>query len=141
LTAQYGEGNYTLIVTSAKRKASNNIGKAKKTSYHNTGNAIDLRPDEKVFNYLYNSPKGLEILNKYGLGLLDETSEEMLQKTGGTAPHLHIGADPKYVEQVRNRYEVSMKMPDTFEFVPMGGGSHEHNHEHDHDCSRDHDHG
>jgi len=33
------------------------------------------------------SPKIQGIFRKYGMGILDETSKEMLERTGGTAPH------------------------------------------------------
>ena len=47
LKTHYPDGGYNLIVTSAKRKPSDGVGKAKKTSHHNTGNAIDIRPEDR----------------------------------------------------------------------------------------------
>jgi len=90
--------------TSGKRSADQKIGKNYKTSVHNEGNAIDMSSDYAMYNVLVNTPKGLELLNQYGLGVLDETTKAAMDKTGATGAHYHIGADPVLVEKSKNRY-------------------------------------
>lgn len=121
LKETYPDGGYELLITSAKRDSA--IGKSGNKSHHLSGNAFDLRADKKVYDYLYNTPKGVGLLAKHGLGLLDETSKETLAKTGGTGAHLHIGKDSKYVAQTKQRFE---KSTENFEYVPMGSNGEHH---------------
>lgn len=125
LNNYYGGSGYSLVVTSGKREAEDKVGKAYKQSHHNTGDAIDLRADPYVYDFLYNSKEGLSILAKHNLGLIDETSKSTLSKTGGTAPHLHIGKDTDYVTKVKDRYNKSQENPEYLSFdgggyVPIG---------------------
>jgi hypothetical protein len=90
--------------TSGKRTAEQKVGKAHKTSKHNEGNAIDMSADFAMYNILYNTPDGLNLLNSYNLGVLDETNPEAMDKTGATGPHYHIGTDPGLVSKTKQRY-------------------------------------
>jgi len=97
-------------VTSAKREASQKVGKASTTSRHNTGEAFDISAQDKdVADYLMNDLEGAALLTKYGLGLLDETTSEAMKKTGATGPHYHIGKDPALVKRAMVRYETLSK--------------------------------
>lgn len=78
-------------------------------SRHAKGEAIDIAPDQEAYNYLWNTEEGLGLLNKYGLGVLDETSKEMLEKTGGTGAHYHVGSDSTLVPKARERYNEFLK--------------------------------
>lgn len=85
-------------VTSDKREPGE-AGKAGNKSYHTTDNlAIDIVPvGNQTFEGLKQQMLNSPIVQKYfaerKLGVLDETSAEMLKKTGGTGPHFHIGPD------------------------------------------------
>jgi ssDNA-binding Zn-finger/Zn-ribbon topoisomerase 1 len=97
-------------VTSAKREASQKVGKASATSRHNTGEAFDISAQDKdVADYLMNDIEGAALLTKYGLGLLDETNPETIKKTGATGAHFHIGKDPALVQKAMVRYEALSK--------------------------------
>jgi hypothetical protein len=74
-------------------------------SRHALGEAIDIAPDKKVYDYLWNTKEGIALLDKYGLGVLDETTPEMLEKTGGTGAHYHIGMDSTIVPKTKARYK------------------------------------
>ena len=97
-------------VTDGKREASQKVGKNYGTSKHNTGEAFDISAQDKdVADYLMNDVEGAALLNKYGLGLLDETNPETIKKTGATGPHYHIGKDPALVQKSMVRYETLSK--------------------------------
>ena len=92
-----------LKITSTLRNSSQSIGKNSKTSRHNVGEAFDISHTNKnVYDYL-NSYEGLNLLNRYGLGVLDETDPETMKKTGATGPHFHIGADSTLVSTTKNK--------------------------------------
>lgn len=90
--------------TSGKRTPEQKVGHAHATSKHNEGKAIDIAADYEMFNILYNTPDGLGLLNRYNLGVLDETSKAAMNKTGATGPHYHIGVDPALVNRASQRY-------------------------------------
>lgn len=93
----------SLKVTSTIRNASQGVGKNSKTSRHNVGEAFDISGEHKdVYDYL-NSQEGLTLLDRFGLGVLDETDPEVMKKTGATGAHFHIGADSKLVANTRNK--------------------------------------
>lgn len=105
----------SLKVTSTVRNASQGVGKNSKTSRHNIGEAFDISGEHKdVYDYL-NTYEGINLLNKYGLGVLDETDPETMKKTGATGAHYHIGADSKLVANTRAKMSgfdtSSMGMP------------------------------
>lgn len=77
-------------------------------SRHSKGEALDISPDKEVYNYLWNTPEGISLLYKYQLGVLDETTQEMLNKTGGTGAHYHIGKDTNLVDAMNRRYNEIM---------------------------------
>jgi hypothetical protein len=106
--------------TSGKREAAQKVGKHHNHSHHNTGDAVDIGREHKdVYEYLYNTREGLELLTKHGLGIIDETSPEMMKKTGATGPHYHIGKDTKFAAEAKNRYTTLIKSEaPTFEKRP-----------------------
>lgn len=74
-------------------------------SHHHTGNAIDIGKEHTdIYEYLYNTQEGLALLNKYELGILDETDPRTMQKTGATGPHFHIGKDSGLYSTTQTRY-------------------------------------
>lgn len=83
-------------LTSGKRTKT--IGSAGKKSHHLTGNAIDIVPVEGMtwedFKKQFKTNHAvLDYLKSKGYGILDESTAEMLSKTGGTGAHFHIGPD------------------------------------------------
>lgn len=102
LTEELG---YEPRFTSGKRSASDEVGKHAKTSHHNHGNAIDIEADTKAYHFLMNDIRGLQLLNDFGLGVLDETDPKMKAKTGATGDHFHIGPDTNLKEEAQERYK------------------------------------
>lgn len=93
-----------LNITGGRRKASQGIGKAANVSHHNTGDAFDIsNVHTQDFDYLVNTKEGLSLLNKYGLGIIDETDPDEMERTGATGAHFHIGRDSKYKAFVADR--------------------------------------
>ena len=86
-------------LTSGKRSASQGIGKASKTSRHNTGEAMDFAPTPELASFI-RSPQGDALMRQYRVGYLDETTKEALAKSGGTGAHFHIGKDSALVARV-----------------------------------------
>ena len=67
-------------------------------SHHGYGNALDITPVEgetwnDLISQMKESPRFITYMKEHGLGILDERSQEMLAKTGGTGAHFHIGPD------------------------------------------------
>ena len=87
------------VITSGFRK--NSVTKFGKKSRHSTGEAVDLRINPEISDWLYNTKEGITTLNKYGLGMLDESLPE--NKKFGNA--IHIGKDVVPVEKTKNRYK------------------------------------
>lgn len=95
-------GNY-LTLTSGRRKAEDGVSKYSKISKHNTGEAFDFSASNvDDYNYLMNTKDGLGLLSKYNLGILDETTKEALEKTGGTGAHYHLGKDSIPAKRVKD---------------------------------------
>lgn len=68
-----------------------------RTSYHSTGSAMDIVPISGNFQDLRDLIKNDKDVQKafedLGVGVLDETTQEALARTGGTGAHFHIGPD------------------------------------------------
>ena len=67
-------------------------------SFHATGEAMDIIPTEghtfqEISDMIRNTPEIANFMKSHQLGVLDETTKEMLAKTGGTGAHYHIGRD------------------------------------------------
>ena len=66
-------------------------------SNHALGEAMDVVPINGDFSALrrlmLTDSEVINAMNSLGIGYLDETTEEMLKKTGGTGPHFHYGDD------------------------------------------------
>jgi len=96
----YEKTGRTFNITSGARP------KGKTTSHHHIGDAFDVKAIHTVdYDYLLNTKEGLGLLNKYGLGVIDETDPVMMEKTGATGPHFHIGKDSKWTSKVKERYD------------------------------------
>lgn len=68
-----------------------------KPSYHASGEAMDIVPEDGNFDMLAKMIKSNLAISSYmkakGYGIIDESTQEMLNKTGGTGAHFHIGKD------------------------------------------------
>lgn len=98
-------------ITSAYRP--NSKTKNGSDSWHSKGYAIDIVPlsgmswsDLKT--KLSQSPNTLRFMRENGLGIIDETTPEMLAKTGGTGAHWHIGKDKLAIDTF-NRWFPQLK--------------------------------
>lgn len=104
------DGKYKGIrLTSGKRDAS----PSEDFSQHHNGDAVDIAArgiggllGNELFSRLNNTDDGLNLMNKYGVGVYDETDPANLEKTGGTGPHFHIGQDPGLYANTSKRLNV-----------------------------------
>ena len=91
------EAGISVKVTSGRREAGK-VGKAGNKSYHISGNAIDVVPGngetfESIRQKIKNNPKLLQYFRDNKIGIIDETNEETMKRTGATGAHWHIGPD------------------------------------------------
>lgn len=94
----------TLNLTSGRRPAGR-AGNAGSKSKHVKGEAFDISASHtEDYAYLMNTPEGLGLLSKYNLGIIDETNPSIMEKTGATGAHFHIGTDSRFSKQVKERY-------------------------------------
>lgn len=68
------------------------------TSHHASGNAIDVTPIEgqtyaDLTTKIKNSPEFVKWMREHGYGIYDETTAEVMAKTGASGAHWHIGPD------------------------------------------------
>lgn len=92
-----------LVVTSGYRP--NAKTKQGNPSRHGKGEAIDIRYNPEINNYLWNTKEGVALLNKYGLGFLDESDPKTMKRTGAFGKHTHIGRDNTLVPITKQRYK------------------------------------
>lgn len=88
-------------VTSGRRTGATTSNGSR--SHHSTGSAIDIVPTggqtyEDWIRILRENPALSQYLQSKNLGILQETTPEMLARTGGTGPHWHIGPDKSAIE-------------------------------------------
>lgn len=85
-----------LKITSGLREGA--MTKSGKPSHHGSGSAMDIVPGEgetwdTLFKKVRENPLIHDYLRSNKLGILDETTPEMLKRTGGTGAHWHLGPD------------------------------------------------
>lgn len=74
--------------------------------------AMDIGKEHgDVYSWLLNTKEGLELMNKYSLGILDETDPATMEKTGATGPHFHIGRDSGLKSRVERRLKMIQNDP------------------------------
>ena len=84
-----------MVITSGRRYG-NGVGKLGNKSRHNLGQAIDIKVNNDIKNFLL-SNDGISLMKKYKVGFLDESDPDTMRKTGATGPHFHIGKDSKLI--------------------------------------------
>lgn len=100
-----GEKGVPVKITSLTRKGATTSNGS--VSRHHYGKAMDVVPVNGDFSALrrlmLNDPEVINAMNNLGIGYLDETTEEMLKKTGGTGPHFHYGDDRSAVQYYQSQ--------------------------------------
>lgn len=95
LINEFSEAGIKFRITSGYREGAKTA--SGNDSKHASGNAIDFVPAdgdyEKVKEIIGSNPDLIRYFHVNNIGILDETTEEMLKRTNGTAPHWHIGTD------------------------------------------------
>lgn len=95
LLKMFGTAGIKVRMTSGYREGAKT--KQGKTSFHATGNAMDIVPEDGNFIELKKKitthPEISQFMRSKGLGIIDESTPEMLARTGGTGAHFHIGLD------------------------------------------------
>ena len=96
-------------VTSGYRP--NSITSNGSRSWHSKGLALDIIPKEgvswEVFKNSFNkAPKTLKWIRDNKMGILDETTPEMLARTGGAGAHWHIGRDKMAVDSFSKMFPI-----------------------------------
>lgn len=91
-------------VTSGNRPGAKT--KSGNPSHHGSGDALDITPIEgqtwdDLIAQMKASPKFIAYMNEHKLGILDERSKKMQEKTGATGDHFHIGPDLKAITQFK----------------------------------------
>lgn len=89
----FKEHNVHANITSAYRPGAKT--KSGHISFHATGQAIDIVPEKGYsFDQLKKELLSIQnILDRYGVGVLDETTKSNQAKYGSTGAHYHIGPD------------------------------------------------
>lgn len=99
--AKYG---ISFRVTSGTRPGAKT--KQGKTSHHAAGNAIDITPIHgetyaDLRNKIRNSPEFVKWMQEHGYGIYDETTPEVMARTGASGAHWHIGPDRVAIEGLK----------------------------------------
>jgi len=88
--------NLPITITSGYREGA--VTSNGSPSFHASGEAMDIVPTEghtfqEIADIIRNTPEIANFMKSHKLGVLDETSKEMLARTGGTGAHYHVGRD------------------------------------------------
>ena len=80
----------------ARTKSGHPSNHSKKTEWGHSA-AVDIVPKDKDFENLkkqiYNNPRIVAWLINHKVGILEETTKDVMSKTGATGPHFHVGPD------------------------------------------------
>ena len=100
-----GEKGVPVRITSLTRKGATTSNGS--VSRHHYGKAMDVVPVNGDFfalrRLMLTDPEVINAMNNLGIGYLDETTEEMLKKTGGTGAHFHYGDDRSAVQYYQSQ--------------------------------------
>lgn len=96
--------NIYFRITSGLREGATTSNGAR--SWHALGEAIDVTPIEgqtwdELRQQVRNSPEFVKWMQSKGYGILDETTKDMLARTGGSGAHWHIGKDKSALEGLK----------------------------------------
>ena len=96
-------------ITSSYR--SNAVTKSGHKSNHSIeGGAYDIKPAngksfEDLKEQIYSNPTIVQWMNDHGWGIIEETTPEVMAKTGATGKHWHFGPDSMGVQNFKKRLE------------------------------------
>ena len=81
-----------------------------KSNHSIEGGAYDIKPSngktfEDLKNEIYSNPTIIQWMNDHGWGIIEETTPEVMAKTGATGKHWHFGPDSMGVENFKKRLE------------------------------------
>lgn len=81
-----------------------------KSNHSIEGGAYDIKPAngktfEDLKNEIYSNPTIVQWMNDHGWGIIEETTPEVMAKTGATGKHWHFGPDSMGVENFKKRLE------------------------------------
>lgn len=103
--------NLPVKITSSFRKEAKT--KSGHISYHSQidssgkSKAYDIVPTngnfEELLNIIYSNPRIVNWFKQKGYGILEETTSDIMKKTGATGKHLHIGPDKSALAMFNNR--------------------------------------
>lgn len=129
LLDEFRKHGISVKVTSGTRQGAKT--KQGRTSFHSTGEAIDIVPIGQTYSQLRSQitskPELVKYMRENGYGILDETTPEMLARTGGTGAHWHIGRDRIATDNFRQwfgknggvipKYQNGKQLPDYEDLV------------------------
>lgn len=96
-------------ITSGYR--SNSVTKSGHKSNHSIeGGAYDIKPAngksfEDLKEQIYSNPTIVQWMNDHGWGIIEETTPEVMTKTGATGKHWHFGPDSMGVQNFKKRLD------------------------------------
>lgn len=81
-----------------------------KSNHSIEGGAYDIKPTngktfEDLKNEIYSNPTIVQWMNDHGWGIIEETTPEVMAKTGATGKHWHFGPDSMGVANFKKRLE------------------------------------
>ena len=81
-----------------------------KSNHSIEGGAYDIKPTngktfEDLKNEIYSNPTIVQWMTDHGWGIIEETTPEVMAKTGATGKHWHFGPDSMGVENFKKRLE------------------------------------
>ena len=81
-----------------------------KSNHSIEGGAYDIKPTngktfEDLKNEIYSNPTIVQWMNDHGWGIIEETTPEVMAKTGATGKHWHFGPDSMGVTNFKKRLE------------------------------------
>ena len=100
-----------------------------RTSRHATGEALDItfpKLGKEAYNKMINDPDIAKFVYDNGLTVIDEYDSNTLNKTKGSAPHLHIGFDKgtetadRFRKQYLSKYQTTTSETTNPEFLIKG---------------------
>ena len=81
-----------------------------KSNHSIEGGAYDIKPTngksfEDLREQIYSNPTIIQWMNDHGWGIIEETTPDVMAKTGATGKHWHFGPDSMGVENFKKRLE------------------------------------
>lgn len=81
-----------------------------KSNHSIEGGAYDIKPTngksfEDLKEQIYSNPTIVQWMNDHGWGIIEETTPEVMAKTGATGKHWHFGPDSMGVQNFKKRLE------------------------------------